>query len=73
MIAFIELHEYSSRQKLKVRVDSIVSWRERWNGGITDGSIVEYVVGQEARTIEVIEQPSVLEERMMEAANLADL
>ena len=73
MIAFIELTEYSPRQKLKVRVDAIVSWRQRWNGGIADGSVVEYVVGQEARTVEVIEQPSTLEKRMVEAASLADV
>ena len=71
--SFIELTEYSPRQKLKVRVDAIVSWRQRWNGGIADGSVVEYVVGQEARTVEVIEQPSTLEKRMVEAASLADV
>ena len=70
MIAFIDLTEYSPRQELKVRVDAIVSWRQRWNGGIADGSVVEYVVGQEARTIEVIQQPSALNERMIEAARL---
>jgi len=63
--SYVSFYESSPRVQRHIRVDTIITWRE--TARPSDGTIIEYEVGQEARTLNVIEMPVEVERRMLRA------